>query len=156
MIQVAIIAVLIAIGGIAGGGGIWYLKQSALETCNADWKANIAEANLKLAAANEDKATALATAEAAAAQRTTETESKLAKAEADLAAERSKTPLSDPCTACRVPAARVRPAAKRTGSSHKTPYVIRHRQKVTNTSAGSTVPGSSSFGIFSPGTGKSP
>jgi hypothetical protein len=155
MIQLAIIAVLVVAAAIGGGGAVWHLQHQAVETCNADWKASIAEANLKLDKANEDKAAALAASEEAAAKRTAETQSKLAETEAELATERSKVPLSDPCSACRVPAARVRPAARTARSRSKTPYVIRHRQTVTDPATGPAVSGPTGFGVLNPGPGES-
>jgi hypothetical protein len=156
MIQLVIILGLIVVAAVGGGGAVWHLQHQAVETCNANWKTEIAEANFKLDKANADKATALEASEQAAAQRTAETQSKLAATEAELATERAKVPLSDPCTACRVPASRVRAKPRAAASHHKTPYIIRHRQTVTDPATGPAVSRPNGFGVLSPGTGKSP
>ena len=47
MAQIALILMLVSVGGVAGGGGLWYFQHEVIETCNAHWRREIQDATLK-------------------------------------------------------------------------------------------------------------
>jgi hypothetical protein len=162
MIQILVILGLVVGAGIAGGSGIWYLQHEAIDKCNAQWKQEISDANLKLERLSSAKEAELREAEDKAELDRKDAEGKLAEKEQELELARTATPLSKPCDECRIPRERIWGGVRRksdgrsTGGRHKTPAIVRHKQTVTPPTPDPGLPRPPAGSLHSTGAGESP
>lgn len=107
MAQILLIFALVSVGGIAGGGGLWYFQHETIEACNAHWKREIQDANTREVQTKEDRDTRVLHAQSFALTWLAEAEQRVDAEAGNLELARSTAPLPYECGVCRVPSARV-------------------------------------------------